>query len=155
MKSTNHIPTSSLSLLQKILVDSKVYREINIAISEILIKIELKRIIMNKEIFIKDFSSISGFSIKTITEELGDGIRIESGNLKLKFDNLIVKGDDSLILNAILEREKEHQDLYYMILDKPIADQYIHMILNNQLDETKRSIRELEDLLSTIISENL
>jgi len=147
------IPSQSLNLLQKLIVAKEIYQGIINSISDNLIKTELRRIAIEKEIFIRDFNAINGFRISDFKNQYKDDIRIESSNLQLKFDHLITGHDDAGILSGIIEREKEHEDLYHLVLEKPIEDEFMHMILKNQLDETKQSIQELKDIINTLVSE--
>lgn len=147
------IPPSSLNLLQKLLVAKEIYQKLITSVSDNLIRTELRRITIEKEIFIRDFNAINGFRISDFKNQHKEDIRIESDNLQLKFDHLITDHDDAKILSGIIEREKEHEDLYHLILERPIDDEFRHMILKNQLDETKQSIQELKDIMNTLVSE--
>jgi len=154
MKLSNKVPTRSLNLLQKLIVAKEIYRTLIKSVTDNLIKTELRRITIEKEIFIRDFNAISGFRVRDFIDQYSEDIRVETNNLKLKFDNLILEHDDAKILSGIIEREKEHKDQYHLVLEKPVDDEFIHMILKNQLDETNQSLRELKDILETLIAEN-
>lgn len=153
MKSPKRISTSYLNIIHKLIVDRSVYEHVHKSLSDTLMKIELKRIVLQKEIFIKDFKTISGFVINDFNEEYGEDMEIEAENLRLKFDHLITSHDDKGILSLIIDKEQELSDLYYKALKNAKDDEFIYMILKNQLDETSLSSSELHDLLQSVVNE--
>lgn len=151
MTKIEKLPAAALSLLTKLIVAKNIYQEIYPGLSDTLFRLELKRIILEKEIFIKDFNAINEFKIKEYVEENGDDIDLQSDTLRIKLNHLMPSNDNHEIFTIILEREKELVGLYHMILRKSISDEFFYMILKNQLDETRQSVRELSEILESEI----
>lgn len=155
MKKIEKLSASSLGLLNKLIVAKDIYHELYPGLSDTLLQIELKRIIIEKEIFIKDFNAINGFTLKGHLENFGNDIKLEKDNLRIKLNHLMPSNNNHEIFSIILQREKELVELYHMILRKTITDEFVYMILKNQLDETKQSVRELSEILDHVIVEHV
>jgi hypothetical protein len=151
MTKMEKLPASASSLLNKLLVAKNVYQEIYPGLSDTLFRLELKRIILEKEIFVKDFNAIHKFKLSDYLEENGEDIKLQSDTLRIKLNHLMPSNENPQIFAIILEREKELVGLYHMILRKAISDEFFYMILKNQLDETRQSVRELSEILETEI----
>jgi hypothetical protein len=154
MTKMEKLPEAAASLLNKLIVAKNIYQEIYPGLSDTLLRIELKRIIMEKEIFVKDFNAIHEFKITDYLEENGDDIKLQSDTLRIKLNHLMPSNENHQIFTIILEREKELVGLYHMILRKSISDEFFYMILKNQLDETRQSVRELSKIIETQILED-
>ena len=155
MNKIEKLSASSLGLLNKLIVAKDIYQELYPGLSDTLLRIELKRIIIEKEIFIKDFNAVNGFTLKVHLEEYGDDIKLEADNLRIKLNHLMPSNNNHKIFSIILQREKELVELYHIILRKTVTDEFVYMILKNQLDETKQSVRELSEILDNVIVENI
>jgi hypothetical protein len=147
------MPIASKILLSKLIVARDVYQEFGSRLSDELLKITLKRITIEKRIFVKDFNMIHGFNLNDHLKEQNDNIAIERENLRNKMLHLLSSNDDQAILEFILEKEEGLIKLYYMFLGEPIDDEFVRIVMKNQLDETKQSIQELNDLIVTYNTE--
>ena len=146
MVSINDLPHVSIDLINKLIIARDIYHEISLKYSDVLVNDELKRLALEKRIFLKDFQSIKDFSLSKHLENNEDKIRIEKEPLRIKFDQLFLNESDIDVINYVIERERKLIDIYYLLFRGKIEDDFIRMILKNQLDETQRSIRELEEI---------
>ena len=146
MVSINDLPHVSIDLINKLIIARDIYHEISLKYSDVLVNDELKRLALEKRIFLKDFQSIKDFSLSKHLENNEDKIRIEKEPLRIKFDQLFLNESDIDVINYVIERERKLTDIYYLLFRGKIEDDFIRMILKNQLDETQRSIRELEEI---------
>jgi len=146
MVSINELPPVSVKLINKLLIAKDVYQAISLQYADILLHEELKRLALEKKIFLKDFQSIKGFDPAEHKSRNEEEIRIGKENLILKFNHLFLENDEEDLIKFIIEFEKKLTDFYYLLFRSRVEDDFIRMIFKYQLDETERSIRELEEL---------
>ena len=146
MVSIKELPQISVELINKLIISMDLYREISQKYSDVLFNEEIKRLALEKKIFLKDFQSIKDFNVSDHLKENEDKINIEKENLLIKINHLFLNKSNEDVLEFVIEQENKLTDLYHLLFMEKVEDDFIRMILKNQLDETKRSIRELEEL---------
>lgn len=150
MYSIKSLPQVSVELINKLFVAKELYREISTKYSDLLMQDELKRLALEKKIFIKDLHSIKDFSISDHLNEHGDDIQMEKENLIIEINHLFLEQNEEDVVKFIMQREKKLIDLYYLLFREKVEDDFIRMILKNQLDETERSLKELSGIKSNL-----
>jgi len=139
-------PITLTNLADKLILLSDIYRQASSKISDALVKEQAKRLALEKSIFLKDFYNVQNFKITEHMSEHGDRIGMERNNLAIQFNHLFMEEDMPGILDFFIDREEELIGEYHHIFVEDSSDDFTHMVLKNQMDETRQSMNELEDV---------